>query len=110
MERNYWSRFTNQRIGRRRALAATGGAALGAAFLAACGGDDDDEVSAPAATTAPGATSAPAATAAPPGLITKPEETTPKPGGTFKDLVRAEPRSLDPISGQANLSTPATLT
>ncbi len=43
MAKSNWSRFTSQRVGRRRALAITGGAALGAAFLAACGGDDDGD-------------------------------------------------------------------
>src|SRR3954469_7304896 len=40
MEQPYWSSFLNNRIGRRRAMAATGAGALGAAFLAACGGSD----------------------------------------------------------------------
>jgi len=43
MESNYWSRLLNRRIGRRRALAATGATALGAAFLAACGGNGGDQ-------------------------------------------------------------------
>ena len=43
MTSSYWSKFTNRRIGRRRALIGAGGAAAAAAFLAACGGDDDDE-------------------------------------------------------------------
>jgi peptide/nickel transport system substrate-binding protein len=38
---NYWSRVSKTRLGRRRALAATGGGVLGAAFLAACGGGSD---------------------------------------------------------------------
>src|SRR5829696_2600876 len=37
---DYWSRFTDSRMSRRRALTLTGGTALGAAFLAACGGSD----------------------------------------------------------------------
>src|SRR5215212_141260 len=40
MQDSYWSRFTNSRMSRRRALALTGGTALGAAFLVACGGSD----------------------------------------------------------------------
>src|SRR6476620_1131564 len=40
MEQRYWSSFLNNRIGRRRAMAATGAGALGDAFLAACGGSD----------------------------------------------------------------------
>jgi ABC-type transport system substrate-binding protein len=38
---NYWQKFSRQRIGRRRVLAAASSAGLGAAFLAACGGDDE---------------------------------------------------------------------
>jgi peptide/nickel transport system substrate-binding protein len=40
MNESYWDKMLNKRIGRRRALAATGATAAGAAFLAACGGDD----------------------------------------------------------------------
>jgi dipeptide transport system substrate-binding protein len=42
MQDSYWSRFTESRLSRRRALTLTGGTALGAAFLAACGGSDSD--------------------------------------------------------------------
>src|SRR4051812_33824174 len=42
MQETYWSRFTNSRLSRRRALTLTGGTALGAAFLAACGGSDSN--------------------------------------------------------------------
>src|SRR3954465_1938790 len=35
---NYWNQFTNQRVSRRRVLAATGGLSVSAAILAACGG------------------------------------------------------------------------
>ncbi len=35
---NYWNRFSQGRVTRRRALVATSGAAAAAAFLAACGG------------------------------------------------------------------------
>src|SRR6478672_1147984 len=38
---DYWRKIMDTRLGRRRALAATGGFAAGAAFLAACGGSDD---------------------------------------------------------------------
>ena len=41
MTGDYWTKFTNNRLSRRRAFEATGAGALGAAFLAACGGDDD---------------------------------------------------------------------
>jgi peptide/nickel transport system substrate-binding protein len=43
MQSNYWSQVLARRIGRRRALLASGSAVLGAAFLAACGGDDGDD-------------------------------------------------------------------
>jgi peptide/nickel transport system substrate-binding protein len=41
MQNGYWSSVLDKRIGRRRALVATGATALGAAFLAACGGSSD---------------------------------------------------------------------
>ena len=37
MEQRYWSSVLNNRIGRRRAIVATGATALGAAFLAGLG-------------------------------------------------------------------------
>jgi ABC-type transport system substrate-binding protein len=40
MDSNYWTRITQQRLTRRRALVLTGATAAGAAFLAACGGSD----------------------------------------------------------------------
>ena len=45
MQESYWSRFTDSRMSRRRALTLTGGTALGAAFLAACGGSDSNSSS-----------------------------------------------------------------
>jgi peptide/nickel transport system substrate-binding protein len=39
---DYWRRFTENRLNRRRALIGTGAGALGAAFLAACGGGGSD--------------------------------------------------------------------
>src|SRR6266480_953104 len=41
MASNYWTTVPRQRLGRRRALAASGAAALGGALLAACGGSSD---------------------------------------------------------------------
>ena len=51
---SYWDRVLNKRVGRRRAIAATGALTASAAFLAACGGDDDDDDDAPAATSPSG--------------------------------------------------------
>jgi hypothetical protein len=39
---NYWQRYANQRLTRRRSLAGLGSIGMGAVLLAACGGDDDD--------------------------------------------------------------------
>jgi peptide/nickel transport system substrate-binding protein len=39
---NYWSKVLENRVTRRRAMAATGMTAAAAAFLAACGGDDSN--------------------------------------------------------------------
>ena len=41
MEKGYWQGLLEERLGRRRLIAATGATALGGAFLAACGDDDD---------------------------------------------------------------------
>ena len=67
---SYWSKATQTRIGRRRALMATGTAAAGAMLLAACGGGSnskgDDRKTA--------------------SLVTKPEDTIKqaKRGGVYK--------------------------
>src|SRR4051812_42699555 len=42
MNERYWTKLTENRLSRRRALQVSGAGALGAAFLAACGGGDDD--------------------------------------------------------------------
>jgi len=41
MAASYWNRLIDQRLSRRRALAATGAVALGAVILAACGSDKE---------------------------------------------------------------------
>jgi ABC-type transport system substrate-binding protein len=63
---NYWDKVLARRVGRRRALAATGATAFSAAFLAACGGDDDDggTTAATGGTAATGATGGTGATGA----------------------------------------------
>jgi hypothetical protein len=38
---SYWNHYVEQRLSRRRALAATGAGALGAALLVACGSDKE---------------------------------------------------------------------
>ena len=53
---NYWNRFTQDRVSRRKALAFAGGSAAAAAFLAACGSDDDDDSSNGGGGTSGGAT------------------------------------------------------
>ena len=74
---SYWQRLTQRRISRRRVLAAGGAAGLGVAGVAlgACGGGAQESVS-------------DIPTAMPAG--------TPKPGGTVKLGVPADPGSLDP--------------
>jgi peptide/nickel transport system substrate-binding protein len=79
MAENYWSRILNQRIGRRRALAATGTTAAAAAFLAACGGGDEGgggDVS---------------------GLVVKPLDRSKeaKKGGTFLNRNTTDPTTFD---------------
>ena len=73
MHGNYWQGILNQRLTRRRALAATGASALGAAFLAACGGDDG------------GGSSGPTGPADRSGLLApiRDETSAAVPGGTF---------------------------
>ena len=91
---DYWTRITQQRISRRRALATTGASAAAAAFLAACGGGDSG-----------GSETGGDAT----GLVTKPVDTTnqAKRGGTIKDRVAADTSTLDPIGPVAPLNSPA---
>jgi peptide/nickel transport system substrate-binding protein len=78
MEQRYWSTVLERRIGRRRAIAATGATAAGAAFLAACGGSDSGK----------GESNS---------LVLKPADTskTAKRGGVLKDRNFGDPPSLD---------------
>src|SRR3954454_6412588 len=94
-----WSRVTNNRISRRRALIASGGMGLGAAFLAACGGGGSD--SKPGDNKGGGGATS---------LVTKNTDTTAqaKRGGVLKDYAQAEPRTLDPVQPLADLNRIAT--
>jgi peptide/nickel transport system substrate-binding protein len=80
---SYWSEILNQRISRRRGIAAVGGVSAAAAFLAACGGSDSGG--------SQGGTSDKS------GLITKAVDTTKqaKRGGTLKWFAPNEPAHLD---------------
>src|SRR5687768_5771887 len=73
MDSNYWRRFTESRIGRRRMLASLGATTAAAAFLAACGDDNDGDSG--GSTGGTGASS---------GLLTTPKDQTgtAKRGGT----------------------------
>jgi peptide/nickel transport system substrate-binding protein len=95
MERSYWQQVLSRRIGRRRALMATGTVGVASAFLAACGGDDDSGGGA--------STGAATGTTAASGLVTQPVETTDKAqrGGTLKWFVGSEPANLDVFLDQA---------
>ena len=81
---DYWNRFTQQRLTRRRAIATTGASAAAAAFLAACGGGNDSPSGGTGDST---------------GLITKPVDNVKqaKRGGTIKDRIAADTSTLDPI-------------
>jgi peptide/nickel transport system substrate-binding protein len=90
MEQRYWSSVLNNRIGRRRAIVATGASALGAAFLAACGGSDSGGSGGGSKESS--------------GVVTKPVDTSKaaKKGGVLKDRNFGDPPSLDVI--QATVS------
>ncbi len=90
---SYWDKVLDNRITRRRALAATGMTAASAAFLAACGGSDDG-----------GGDSGPADSS---GLLAKIEDTSKsaKRGGTMKWTQASEPLHFDgQAQGQAQLN------
>ncbi len=82
MKGDYWTGRANQRLSRRRALAATGAGAIGAALLAACGSDGGSSGSKPKTA----------------GLIAAPVDTTKqaKGGGVFKGLVASDVQTLEP--------------
>ena len=84
---SYWDKVLTKRIGRRRALAATGGLAIGAAILSACGGDEEGGGGQP---TSP--------------LLYKTEDTSKqaKHGGTFRGTSAADPLNWDYYNFDAN--------
>jgi ABC-type transport system substrate-binding protein len=83
MAGNYWAHVLDKRVGRRRALAATGMTAAAAALLAACGGGDDDGVKGDSS-----------------GLLAKPVDETDKPqrGGTLIGATATRFTSWDPMA------------
>jgi len=97
MATDYWSRILENRIGRRRAIAATGATALGAAFLAACGGSNDSGGSG-------GGSSKDVS-----GVVVKPTDSTKdaKRGGIIKDRNTADPPTYDAHQAIAPLNFPA---
>src|SRR5262245_34634915 len=94
MASDYWTRLLDSRIGRRRAIAATGATALGAAFLAACGGSSDSGTSSSKDVS---------------GAVVKPSDTSKeaKRGGTIKDRNTADPPTYDVQQAIAPLNFPA---
>ncbi len=126
MANSYWDKVLTRRVGRRRALMATGGTAFSAAFLAACGGDDDDGGAATGSTSsgstgstgASGSTASsgasgstgstgstgsasPSPTSAPSSLVAQPMDTTSSAvfGGTFIGQADTDPTTFDVITG-----------
>src|SRR5437868_1906444 len=98
MADNYWSQVLDKRIGRRRALAATGATALGAAFLAACGGGSNSGDS------GGGGSSKDVSS-----LVVKPSDSfkEAKRGGIIKDRNTADPPTYDAHQAIAPLNFPA---
>src|SRR5436190_2149303 len=96
MSTDYWARTLQQRIGRRRGLAASGAFGVGAALLAACGGGSDSSSNGKGAK-------------ADSSLVAKPEDTfkQAKSGGVLKDVGLLETQTLDPGTPQAALNLQA---
>jgi ABC-type transport system substrate-binding protein len=84
MTKNYWSKVSERRWSRRRALAVLGSTAAAAAFLAACGGDDDSDED--------------SGTKDASGLVTQPSDETKslKRGGVLVNRTTSEPNTLEP--------------
>ena len=91
MANNYWSSLMQQRMSRRRALAATGAAGIAAAFVAACGGGEDSVDSGPRDSS---------------GLLSQPEDTTSKAvkGGIWQTSRTDDPVTLDVTLNNSSLS------
>src|SRR6266542_2392439 len=83
MNESYWSKILTQRLGRRRALAATGGTAASAVLLAACGSGSSGSSSGKGTANS--------------GFVATPSDTTAqaKRGGISKDRAFADPPTLD---------------
>src|SRR5438874_6765763 len=84
MKESYWSTTLGYRMGRRRALAASGGTAFAAAVLAACGSSGSSS-------------SGKSGGSDKSSLVTKPVDTTKQAvrGGILKDRAPSEPNTLD---------------
>ncbi|MFQ5878559.1 MAG: ABC transporter substrate-binding protein [Dehalococcoidia bacterium] len=104
-ERDYWQRFWQGRLSRRRVLkgAALGSAGLAAAAVIGCGGEEEKAAPPAATPTAPPAATAtpgPAATAAPTPAATAaptPAAAQPVRGGTIAVTEAGDPPGLDPF-------------
>ena len=96
MNEAYWSKLTNRRITRRRALIGSGATAAGAAFLAACGGSE----------TGGGGGSGKSGEG---GLVSKPVDTLKeaKRGGVMKDRNFGDVSTLDPFTPNNTLNAVA---
>ena len=117
---NYWSKFGERRVSRRRAIAATGATGFAAAFLAACGGDDETASpstggSTSTSTTSTGSTTGSTGSTGSTGgensLIAQPQDTTAqaKRGGVAKWFSPSEPAHFDTNVGLSPLNTPNNL-
>jgi|CXWL01.1.fsa_nt_gi peptide/nickel transport system substrate-binding protein len=99
MADNYWGKYTNRRVSRRKMLQTTGlaGAAAGAVLVVGCGGGDDEPKGTPAAGKSPtGGTPVVEATSKPSGLEVLNEKNPPVPGGRLRLSTGADFGTWDP--------------